>query len=45
MNTIIKVQGLSKEEHLQMAAEIGRTDAVPVEELAELLKRFYQGEE
>lgn len=32
------------EEHLQAAAEIGRTNAIPVEKLAELLKLFYQGE-
>jgi GntR family transcriptional regulator len=33
------------EEHLQTAAEIGRTNAIPVEKLIELLKLFYQGEE
>ena len=30
------------EEHLQEAAEIGRTSGIPVEKLVELLKLFYQ---
>jgi len=33
------------EEHLQEAAEIGRTNGIPVEKLVELLKLFYQGED
>ena len=35
------------EEHLQEAAQIGRTCGIPVEKLAELLRMFYQedGEE
>jgi GntR family transcriptional regulator len=33
------------EEHLQEAADIGRTNGIPVEKLIELLKLFYQGEE
>ena len=33
------------EEHLQIAAEIGRTSGIPYEKLAELLKMFYHGEE
>ena len=33
------------EEHLQEAAEIGRTNGIPYEKLAELLKMFYHGEE
>jgi len=32
------------EEHLQEAAEIGRTNGIPCEKLAELLRMFYQGE-
>ena len=32
------------EEHLQEAAEIGRTHGIPVEKLIELLKLFYHGE-
>jgi len=32
------------EEHLQEAAEIGRTHGIPVEKLNELLRLFYQGE-
>lgn len=32
------------EEHLQEAAEIGKTNGIPVEKLIELLKLFYQGE-
>lgn len=33
------------EEHLQAAAEIGRTNGIPVEKLIELLKLFYQGDD
>ena len=33
------------EEHLQKAAEIGRTNGIPVEKLAQLLTLFYQGED
>ena len=33
------------EEHLQEAAEIGRTNGIPVETLIEILKLFYQVEE
>ena len=33
------------EEHLQEAAEIGRTNGIPVEKLVELLELFYQGED
>ncbi len=33
------------EEHLQLAAEIGRINGIPVEKLVELLKLFYQGED
>ena len=32
------------EEHLQEAAEIGKTHGIPVEKLIELLGLFYQGE-
>lgn len=32
------------EEHLQAAAEIGRTNGIPVEKLIELLEIFYLGE-
>ncbi len=32
------------EEHLQEAAEIGRTSGIPVEKLVELLKLFYEGD-
>jgi GntR family transcriptional regulator len=32
------------EEHLQEAAEIGRTNGIPLSKLAELLKMFYEGE-
>ena len=32
------------EEHLQEAAEIGRTHGISVEKLIELLKIFYEGE-
>lgn len=32
------------EEHLQIAAEIGRTHGITVEKLAELLKMFYDTE-
>lgn len=31
------------EEHLQLAAEIGKVNGIPVEKLVELLKLFYQG--
>ena len=33
------------EEHLQEAAEIGRTHGISVDKLTELLKLFYQGED
>jgi len=33
------------EEHLQEAAEIGRTYGIPVEKLVELLKIFYAGDD
>lgn len=33
------------EEHLQEAAEIGRTSGIPVEKLVELLRLFYDGED
>ena len=33
------------EEHLQTAADIGRTHGIPVKKLAELLVMFYEGEE
>jgi len=33
------------EEHLQEAAEIGRTHGISVEKLTELLRLFYQGED
>ena len=33
------------EEHLQEAAEIGRTNGIPVEKLIELLKLFYEGDD
>lgn len=33
------------EEHLQIAAEIGRTSNIPLEKLTELLAMFYAGEE
>ena len=33
------------EEHLQEAAEIGRTHGIPVDKLTELLRLFYEGEE
>jgi len=33
------------EEHLQEAAEIGRTHGIPIDKLVELLKLFYQGED
>ena len=33
------------EEHLQEAAEIGRTHGIPVDKLVELLELFYQGED
>ncbi|MCL2426749.1 MAG: GntR family transcriptional regulator [Oscillospiraceae bacterium] len=33
------------EEHLQEAAEIGRTNGIPVDKLIELLKIFFQGDE
>jgi len=33
------------EEHLQEAAEIGRTHGIPVQKLAELLQIFYEGED
>ncbi len=33
------------EEHLQAAADIGRTSGIPVEKLVELLRLFYQEEE
>ena len=33
------------EEHLLEAAEIGRSNGIPVEKLVELLKLFYQGED
>ena len=33
------------EEHLQLAAEIGRTHGIPISKLTELLELFYQGEE
>ena len=33
------------EEHLQEAAEIGRTSGIPVEKLVELLRLFYNGED
>lgn len=33
------------EEHLQEAAEIGRTNGIPLEKLVQLLELFYQGED
>ena len=33
------------EEHLQEAAEIGRTNGIPVSKLVELLTLFYKGED
>lgn len=33
------------EEHLQEAAEIGRTNGIPFEKLVQLLELFYQGED
>ena len=33
------------EEHLQQAADIGRTSGIPVEKLVELLRLFYEDQE
>ena len=36
---------VSAEEHLQQAADIGRTSGIPVEKLVELLRLFYEDQE
>ena len=33
------------EEHLQEAAEIGRTNGIPVEKLVNILRLFYEGDD
>ena len=41
---LLEEQQRRAEEHLQEAADIGRTNGIPVEKLMELLKIFYEEE-